>query len=264
MPPQAGSTAMEITTHETPLQDQAKKMDLEIAKKIASYAGMTLRDRHLNLSDDVWQASNDINDTTRLLDTASMRKILIEQLNTHLEAQKELLLQADSQHVLVQWIMDFQDKWEHEIAKKSQSRFDISFKILTVMEEALIAVDSILQEHDLSEQQVLHALGNRIINLQAHTYNNHNTYVRLMYRNEILGPHMCRVAGKLLQKQLVCNRSGAYSSTKQRNDVTQERDEAMMQLRRFLSLDGDKHELEFRAWLQSDFDNSYLLNHCIE
>ena len=242
---------------------RAKRMDMEIAQKIASYGGMTLRDRHLNLSDDVWQAANTIKDTTKLLDTSSMRRILIDQLNQHLEAQRDLLLVSDSQEVLVQWIIDFQNKWEKKIAAQHEEKYDISMKILTVMEESLIAVECILREHEISEQEVLHILRPLWSTMQEHTYKEHDTYVRVMYRNEVLGPHLCRVAGKLLQKQLVCNRSGAYSSTKQRNDVTQERDEAMMQLTRFLNQDGQRNVHAFVRSLQASDVRVLLINHCM-
>jgi hypothetical protein len=240
--------------------DRVKKMDMMIAQKIASYAGITLRDRHSNLTDDVWHAANSIKDTTNLLDTASMRRILLDQLNQHLQAQKDLLLASDSQDVLVQWILDFQHKWETQIARQREKKYDISMRILTVMEEALTAVHDILQYHDIAERDVIKWFDQV---QTTHTYdNNHEKYVRLMYRCPTLGPQMCCVAGKLLQKQLVCNRSGAYSSTKQRNDVTQERDEAMMALTRHLGLHGGAAVRSFMETLHDpDELGKLLVNH---
>ena len=92
--------------------------------------------------------------------------------------------------------------------------------------------------------------------------NERETYMRLMFRNDVLGPYLCRVAGKLLQKQLVCNRSGSYSSTKQRNDVTQERDEALMQLTLFLQQDNQQNVLDFVNSLRGKEIRICLLNHC--
>tara|TARA_B100000674_G_C37753444_1_gene874473 strand:+ start:130 stop:921 length:792 start_codon:yes stop_codon:yes gene_type:complete len=255
---------MEHTMTEDDEQNRAKMKDMQIAQKIASYAGMVLRDRHLNVSDDVWQAANTVTDTTKLLDTASIRKILIDQLNQHLEAQRELLLASDSQEVLVQWIIDFQTKWEKKIAAQSQKKFDISVKILTIMEETLLAVEGILQQHDISQPDVMQVVKETWSGMEKDDKysNEREAYMRLMFRNDVLGPYLCRVAGKLLQKQLVCNRSGSYSSTKQRNDVTQERDEALMQLTLFLQRDNQQNVIDFVNSLKHDEIRICLLNHC--
>ena len=256
---------MEYTSTDDDEQNRAKMKDMQIAQKIASYAGMVLRDRHLNVSDDVWQAANTVTDTTKLLDTASIRRILIDQLNQHLEAQRELLLASDSQEVLVQWIIDFQTKWEKKIAAQSQKKFDISVKILTIMEETLLAVEGILQEHGISQPEVIRVIKSTFDFMSGETYGNEREmYMRLMFRNDVLGPYLCRVAGKLLQKQLVCNRSGSYSSTKQRNDVTQERDEALMQLTLFLQRDNQQNVMDFVRRLQGEDIRISLLNHCKE
>ena len=101
--------------------------------------------------------------------------------------------------------------------------------------------------------------------MSGETYGNEREmYMRLMFRNDVLGPYLCRVAGKLLQKQLVCNRSGSYSSTKQRNDVTQERDEALMQLTLFLQRDNQQNVMDFVRSLKGEDIRISLLNHCKE
>lgn len=237
-----------------------KLQDMQIAQKIASYAGMTLRDRHGNLSDDVWHAVNTVDDTTRLLDTATMRKMLMDQLSQHLEAHKDLLINSDSNDVLVQWIINFQKCWEAKIAEQNLLKFDISVKILTVMEEALLAVSDIMHEHGIPEREVSKVLACSRADFMLYD-TVHDTYVRYMFRNEIMRPQLCRVAGKLLQKQLVCNKSGAYSSVKQRNDVTQERDEAMMQLDNFLRENGGLAVQLFKSNLLSENTRFLCHNH---
>ena len=231
------TTIAELQEQNVLVSKKLKLQDMQIAQKIASYAGMTLRDRHGNLSDDVWHAVNTVEDTTRLLDTATMRKMLLDQLSQHLEAHKDLLINSDSNDVLVQWIINFKKCWEAKIAEQNLLKFDISVKILTVMEEALLAVSDIMHEHGIPERKVSEVLLRSSADFMLYD-TVHDTYVRYMFRNEIMRPQLCRVAGKLLQKQLVCNKSGAYSSVKQRNDVTQERDEAMMQLDNFLRENG--------------------------
>jgi len=53
--------------------------------------------------------------------------------------------------------------------------------------------------------------------------------VRFLFRNPFTSPILTLVAGKILQKKIVCNRVGAYSAKQQRNDVTQETDKAISQ-----------------------------------
>ena len=50
-----------------------------------------------------------------------------------------------------------------------------------------------------------------------------NALVRFFYRNPITGPPLRRLAGKTLQKSIVCNKAGTYSAKVQRNDITQEK-----------------------------------------
>ena len=51
--------------------------------------------------------------------------------------------------------------------------------------------------------------------------------VRLLFRHPETRSLMCRVAGAILRKQEVCNRSGGYSAKVQRNDITQQKHVAL-------------------------------------
>ena len=44
---------------------------------------------------------------------------------------------------------------------------------------------------------------------------------------------ICILAGKLLQKKEVCNKAGAYSSQRQRSDVVQEYNDAVINFRQW-------------------------------
>jgi hypothetical protein len=63
---------------------------------------------------------------------------------------------------------------------------------------------------------------------------------------------LCRLASKLLQKKEVCNKSGAYSSKVQRNDVQQQVDDAIVTLRAEL----DRTNSPFHVILQ--WDDKYI------
>ena len=85
-----------------------------------------------------------------------------------------------------------------------------------------------------------------------------NAVIRFLFRNEYFGMHMRRVAGKLLKKQEVCNKPGAYSAKVQRNDITQEVNEALDQFCRVLQED------VMRECMQKTTDDEFLLNMCFD
>ena len=85
-----------------------------------------------------------------------------------------------------------------------------------------------------------------------------NAVIRFLFRNEYFGMHMRRVAGKLLKKQEVCNKPGAYSAKVQRNDITQEVNEALDQFCRVLQED------VMRQCMQKTQDDAYLLDMCFD
>ena len=85
-----------------------------------------------------------------------------------------------------------------------------------------------------------------------------NAVIRFLFRNEYFGMHMRRVAGKLLKKQEVCNKPGAYSAKVQRNDITQEVNEALDQFCRVLQED------VMRECMQNTSDDVYLLKMCFD
>ena len=85
-----------------------------------------------------------------------------------------------------------------------------------------------------------------------------NAVIRFLFRNEYFGMHMRRVAGKLLKKQEVCNKPGAYSAKVQRNDITQEVNEALDQFCRVLQED------VMRECMQNTQHDEYLLKMCFD
>ena len=229
-----------MTTSTASDLDEFKKMrelDMSIALSIAGFAGMDTRDRHGNVVSEVWTKCNDTDTAAaKLLDYGDMRYMLKTQLNNHLEARKELLLESDSHEVVAQWIFNFAESWEKEYQMRSSHGWDISQRIMTCMEEALYEVNPILDELYPVEIRP-GALLDRIEKIVATNTENGNpmhlyedaytAYIRFWFRNKHTGPILAHIAGKKLQKQIVCNRSGAYSAKVQRNDVQQEVDSAV-------------------------------------
>jgi len=67
--------------------------------------------------------------------------------------------------------------------------------------------------------------GNVILNMKLHEGD--DAAIRLLFRHPVTRTLMCRVAGAILRKQEVCNRSGGYSAKVQRNDITQQKNIAL-------------------------------------
>jgi len=91
--------------------------------------------------------------------------------------------------------------------------------------------------------------------------------VRMLFRTDAIPnmrEHLCMLAGKLLQRKEVCNKAGAYSSLRQRSDVS---DELNTQVRSFLyflnSLQPTHiaqllHELKKPEWIFYVIDHTAL------
>ena len=92
-----------------------------------------------------------------------------------------------------------------------------------------------LKNNDNKQDEVMQPYSPYHPKLFLHTLD--NAVIRFLFRNPYFGMHMRRVAGKLLKKQEVCNKPGAYSAKVQRNDITQEVNEALDQFCRVLQED---------------------------
>lgn len=225
-------------THETDIKE-IRELDMKIALDIAGFAGMPTRDRHGNVMGEIWTKTNETESAAaKLLDYNDMRSMLKDQLRTHLEARKELLLEVDSHDVVAKWIFDFSEAWEKEYRNRSNNGWDIAQVIQTAMQEALYEVREILEWADVLTFEHVEKQIADIIEQNANTTNGrpnvfadaHRATIRFYFRNTFIGPIMTHIAGKKLQKQIVCNRSGAYAARVQRNDVQQEVDNAVDQL----------------------------------
>lgn len=201
-----------------------RDVDLQIALSIAGFAGMPTRDRHGNVVPEIWTKLEDTESAAcKLLDFNDMRVMLKEQLSNHLIARKDLLLEVDSSNLVAKWIFEFSEAWEKEYRDRSNQGLDIAQMIITAMEETLFEVKEILDESPVPPDKVKAFLAKQIEdNPNLNLLNEQEASIRFYFRNKFTGPMLIHIAGKKLQKQVVCNRSGAYSAKVQRNDVTQE------------------------------------------
>ena len=214
---------------------QMRQLDTRIALSVAGFAGLPTRDRHGNISTDIWTKYN-VESVAKLLDIEHMRRLMTEQLTNHLEARKDLLLEAPDQTTVVQWIFGFTKAWE-KAYREDVEQWDIAQMILTTMEETICEVKEVFDHTEyLPLDETIQRIG-EILRMNREEMGDHELFddsysatIRFLFRNKFTGPPLIRIAGKKLQKQLVCNRSGAYSARVQRNDVTQEKDDAITAL----------------------------------
>lgn len=200
--------------------------DLSIAVEIAGYAGIDVRDRRGNLSADVWVRHSDKMSVGKLVEPADLRQLLMQQLKGHLAQQKDLLEQLEDDSVVVNWVLKFIDTWEQAYTKRVNQNFDISQKILTAMHDAVVDVRYVLRDIGIDWTHYAGVV-DEIASKKRSVLPTEQAMTRYLFRNEITGPVLRRLAGKILQKTIVCNKAGTYSAKVQRNDVTQEKAHAL-------------------------------------
>jgi len=106
--------------------------------------------------------------------------------------------------------------------------FEVGHQILAIMHDTLFEVRDILNmwQNAFSIANIEDAVAQAHDNRDSEEYvllHDDNAVVHFLFRNEHTRFHMVRIASRLLQKKLVCNRAGAFSAKQQRHDVTQEK-----------------------------------------
>lgn len=85
--------------------------------------------------------------------------------------------------------------------------------------------------------------------------------IRLFFRHPNTRSLMCRIAGAILRKQEVCNRSGGYSAKVQRNDISQQKNAALDTFCKWV-LENDKRWNELYEILQNPLIlRAWILDH---
>lgn len=219
-----------------------KQADFNIAVDVAAHANLKVRDKLGNVLGDIWtRNSTDADSATgQLTSQEDIQTYMREMLQEHIATNKGLLLKCDND-TLCTWILGFITSWEKQY-KESPSTFDISEKILSVMNESVQIVAPCTQETyfdvERLEQRYMKEMKKERDNLPL--LDRDAAVVRIYFRHPAIARYMVLIAGKVLQRR-ECNRSGSYCSTRQRNDVTRELDRAVADLRfRMRSLDAGR------------------------
>ena len=237
-----------------------KDKDMRLALRIAGIAGINTRDRHGNIVAEVWtQYSTGETENLQLLDIGAVRNLLTKQLEKNLEARQNDLFKLDDPGMVAKWIMEFSHKWEKEYEERVDQKWDMSQRILTAMEETLYEVREIFDnlycglsfEYMMQQIEKLYRTSSKKEKESLYT-DQHDALMRAVFRSEHIGSMLVNLAGKMLQKRLVCNKAGMYSARVQRNDVTREKDKAVEDI--VMAHFDDKGV--FRLCKESEFDSS--------
>lgn len=218
--------------------DSVRLLDHYAATTVASYACIRMSDSNGNPSEAYWKCF--VLDPEKqcglLMNVATVEKVMVELMNKMIEKHQEALLQINDDVAVCKWLMKFKEKWEQEYRARSQKRYDIAEPVLAVMHEAVLKTERVFDTHapalassavrrwlkrwydDATQEQLRKSLP---IN-QAVT--------RFYFRNAHLAQYMCLIAGKIWKLQEVCDKPGAFPSTKQQNLLQKQLQDAVSNL----------------------------------
>ena len=226
-------------------REAMKRKDFEIAMLIAGYANMGPRE---DVQSQVWTVNQATGSAVlkQLIRKEDVQRLLMEVVRQNIEDARELTKDT-SPDELLDWTLDVATKWERKYQDRLNQYTDISKFILAAMHETVFEFTPALERTELEYEkikQVARRVSAQHPHLRPVLLSVEDAAMRFLFRNEHTCNLMCWVTGKLLQKKVVCMRAGTYSSRLQRNDVTQERDDA---LRVFCSLTEANDEMFDKA-----------------
>jgi len=237
--------------------DKLRQLDLSIATSVAGFAGMQTRDSRGNLSPEVWTQHSDDQKIGQLLDAESLKSLLMDQLKLQLEAQKDLVQEVKGE-IVIDFIIRYKEAWEKKYRELIQRNYDISQRILSAMHDVVFEVEHVLDASDMTMELLRHQI---LLATTSSSLPTEEALVRFLFRNPYTGGIFRRAAGKFLQKKEVCNKAGGYSAKQQRDDITQERDEALLSLHQMLNDENDSRIANCLQLIDSSDFVYYISDH---
>ena len=212
-------------------------LDNYAATSIASCACIRMTDINGNPSEAYWKCFilDPDEQCGLLMNVSTIEKVMTELMNKMIEKHQEALLQINDDVAVCKWLMEFKKKWEAQYRNQSQRVYDIAEPVLAVMLEAVQKTDRIFQAHapSLAPGEVRAWLA------EAYATDNRETrttlpvaqaVTRFYFRNAQLAQYMCAIAGKIWKLQEVCDKPGAFPSTKQQNLLQKQLQDAVSNL----------------------------------
>jgi len=213
--------------------ESVRLLDHYAATTIASYACIRMSDANGNPSEAYWKCF--VLDPSKqcglLLNVATIEKVMVDLMNKMIEKHQEALLQINDDVAVCRWLIEFKNKWEEEHREISKRKYDIAEPVLAVMHEAVLKTERIFDAHcpALACSQVRRWFKTHYDDITTTHYDDENenpmqkmlplpqAVTRFYFRHARLAQYMCLVAGKIWKLQEVCDKPGAFPSTKQQN-----------------------------------------------
>jgi hypothetical protein len=219
--------------------ESVRLLDHYAATTVASYACIRMSDSNGNPSEAYWKCF--VLDPEKqcglLMNVATVEKVMVELMNKMIEKHQEALLQINDDVAVCKWLMKFKSTWEQEYRARSQKRYDIAEPVLAVMHEAVLKTERVFETHapTLAPCEVRRWMKRWYddtdnANLLEQSLPINQAVTRFYFRNAPLSQYMCLVAGKIWKLQEVCDKPGAWPSTKQQNLLQKQLQDAVSNL----------------------------------
>jgi hypothetical protein len=228
-------------------------LDSYAATSIASYACIRMSDINGNPSGLYWKCYvvDPAKQNGLLMNTTHVEKVMTDLMTKMIEKHQESLLQINDDVTVCKWLMKFKEKWEDQYRLLTERVYDISEHVLAVMHEAVQKTDRIFQTHapNVSPDAVrewLQEYYKGLLQDQAKVLPITQAVTRFYFRNSELAEYMCVIAGKIWKLQEVCDKPGAFPSTKQQNILQKQQQDAISNLvlalgKRYIELPPPEH-----------------------
>ena len=229
-------------------------LDSYAATSIASYACIRMSDINGNPSGLYWKCYvvDPAKQCGLLMNTTHVEKVMTDLMTKMIEKHQESLLQINDDVTVCKWLMKFKEKWEDQYRLLTERVYDISEHVLAVMQEAVQKTDRIFQTH------ARHVSPDAVREWLQEFYKGLNedesgkvlpiaqAVTRFYFRNSDLAEYMCVIAGKIWKLQEVCDKPGAFPSTKQQNILQKQQQDAISNLvlalgKRYIDLPAPEH-----------------------
>ena len=229
-------------------------LDSYAATSIASYACIRMSDINGNPSGLYWKCYvvDPAKQNGLLMNTSHVEKVMTDLMTKMIEKHQESLLQINDDVTVCKWLMKFKEKWEDQYRLLTERVYDISEHVLAVMQEAVQKTDRIFQTHapnvspDAVREWLLEFYNDLPADQQGKVLPIAQAVTRFYFRNSELAEYMCVIAGKIWKLQEVCDKPGAFPSTKQQNILQKQQQDAISNLvlalgKRYIELPPPEH-----------------------
>ena len=218
--------------------EAVRVLDNYAATSIASYACIRMSDSNGNPSEAYWKCY--VVDPSKqggfLMNSTTIEKVMTNLMEKMLAKHEESLLQINDDVTVCKWLMKFKETWEDQYRDLTTSVYDISEHVLAVMQEAVQKTERIFETHapDVSPDAVREWLkvsyGKTMSDETGKSLPIAQAVTRFYFRNAELAEYMCVIAGKIWKLQEVCDKPGAFPSTKQQNILQKQQQDAISNL----------------------------------